>query len=43
MPAQLPVTSINGANILVVIGQDLAAPTSGTTTTRKATTTTVKH
>lgn len=48
MPAQLPVRTINGANILVVLGQDLTgaggttATTSRTATTRAATSTTAK-
>jgi hypothetical protein len=48
MPAQPPVASLNGANILVIVGQDLAGSSTGgtgatTATTRHVTTTTVKH
>jgi hypothetical protein len=43
MPAQPPVTSLNGANILVVAGPDLANSTATTSTTAHATTTTTVH
>jgi hypothetical protein len=43
MPAQPPVQSLNGANILVVASTDLAASAGSTTTTTIATTTTTVH
>jgi LytR cell envelope-related transcriptional attenuator len=53
LPAQPPVASLNGASILVIVGQDLAGSSTGgtggtggtTATTRHvvATTTTIKH
>jgi hypothetical protein len=41
MPAQPPVQSLNGANLLVVAGPDLARSASSTTTTTAHTTTTI--
>jgi hypothetical protein len=41
MPAQPPVQSLNGANILVVAGPDLARSAASTTTTTAHTTTTI--
>jgi len=43
MPAQPPVASLNGANILVVASTDLAGSPGSTTTTTIATTTTTVH
>lgn len=43
MPTPPPVTNLNGANILVIAGPDLAASAAATTTTKAATTSTTAH
>jgi hypothetical protein len=42
IPAQLPVGSLSGANVLVIAGPDISAPAGSTTTTTGASTTTTK-
>jgi LytR cell envelope-related transcriptional attenuator len=43
MPVQPPVATLNGANILVIVGQDLAGSGGTTATTSHVTTSTTKH